>query len=321
MILAYNLSNTVKANLDKIESLRTSLLTLPISPKNELRLKWEASLQKTYWSLVLSANPLTKTQMTTILSKNISVQTQTKLKKHQKEVINYKKALNYISTEWLVNGRPVTINSFKALYDIACKETISKPPNITKAKKVKLTSLFEYLHSNSESPVIQAGISQIQMILIAPLNEGNGRLARLIPYLYLYKRGYDCRGMVVIDEYLGNDLVKLKLAIESVKKTNNLTLWLEYFTKGLLEQLQRAYDNASVYRFSSDLPQSYWKLNDRQKEVLDMLTLPGSRVTNKAVQMKFKVSQITASRDLSHLSSLDLTFVHGKGRSTYYVRA
>jgi len=34
----------------------------------------------------------------------------------------------------------------------------------------------------------------------------------------------------------------------------------------------------------------------------------------------FKVSQITASRDLSKLGALGLLFIHGKGRSVYYTK-
>ncbi len=43
-------------------------------------------------------------------------------------------------------------------------------------------------------------------------------------------------------------------------------------------------------------------------------------ITNKKVQKLFKVSQITASRDLAKLASVGLLFTHGKGRSVYYTK-
>jgi Fic family protein len=317
MQVAYNLSPTIKELLTKIETSRSRLLLMPIPPRTETRLAWEATLSRIYWSLVFSANPLTRNQMAKLLSSSKTK----KLKTVEKEVINYKKALGYINQEWLVSGRPVTINTLNTIYDICCKPTVRKTSRITPRSKRELNILFDYLHTSPEHPIIQAGIAQVQLIEIAPFEEGNGRLARLIPYLYLYKSGYKFRGMLVLDEYFRRDLVGLKSAVERVRKNRNLTLWLEYFTRGTYLQLQKAYKLASRSNFITDISHSFWKLNNRQKEILDILDVPGIKITNKMVQDKFKVSQITASRDLSKLHSLELIFVHGKGRSTYYTKA
>ncbi|OGK57462.1 hypothetical protein A3H83_03340 [Candidatus Roizmanbacteria bacterium RIFCSPLOWO2_02_FULL_39_8] len=59
-------------------------------------------------------------------------------------------------------------------------------------------------------------------------------------------------------------------------------------------------------------------LNSRQREIIQMLEDPKSRITNKQVQKKFSVSQITASRDLAKLTIVGVLFSHGKGRSTWY---
>jgi Fic family protein len=48
---------------------------------------------------------------------------------------------------------------------------------------------------------------------------------------------------------------------------------------------------------------------------------PGTRITNKMVQKHFKVSQITASRELAKLATLGLIISIGKGRSIYYTKA
>jgi len=69
-----------------------------------------------------------------------------------------------------------------------------------------------------------------------------------------------------------------------------------------------------------NLPSSFWKLNGRQQSILSVLENPGEKITNKDVQKKFGVSQITASRDLSHLTTLGLLLAHGKGRSVYYTK-
>ncbi len=314
-ILAYNLSSNLKDNLQKIEVLRRQILLLPISPKTELRLRWEASLQRTYWSLILAGNSLSKTDMVKLLS----TQSKTRPTPEQKEAINYKKALDHIKGNWLVSSRPVTLSTVRKLYDIACKPTLGTGSRLS-ANQKKLQPFIDYLQAGKESPIIQAGIAQISTINADVYSEGNGSIARLIPYLYLYKHGYDFRGLLVLDEYLRKDLFSLKEAIESVGRNKHLTLWLEYFTQGVLTQLRSAYKIASSSKFQTDLPAAFWKLNDRQIDILNSLEQPGAKVTNKKVQEKYKVSQITASRDLSKLAKLGLLFSHGKGRSAHYTK-
>jgi len=316
MVLAYNLSSHITDTLKEIDHLWTKLLLMPLSPRSELRLKWEATVAKTYWSLTLSNNNLTKNQMAKVLS----FPKAKKYTKEEQEVINYKKALSTINNEWLVNGRPLSILTFYSLFFTACRPTVEKYQNTPLNGKKDLKKLFEFLHNSNEHPCLQAGIAMISVIEIAPFLEGNGRMARLTPYIYLYKNGYDMRGIFVLDEFLRRDLVGLNLAVESVRKSGNLTVWLEYFVKGCLIQLQKACEIAEEARFSVDSSATYTKLNNRQKEILDYLDLPGAKISNKTVQDKFKVSQITASRDLAKMHELDLILVHGKGRSTYYTK-
>lgn len=314
-ILAYNLSSKIKDNLQKIEVLRRQILFLPIPPKTELRLRWEASLQRIYWSLVLAGNPLNKADIIKLLS----TQNKKRLTSEQKEVVNYKKTLDFIREDWLISSKTVSLTTIKKLYDLACKPTLGTSARANINQK-KLQPFIDYLQAGKESPIIQAGIAQISVINADAFGEGNGSIARLVPYLYLYKHGYDFRGLLVFDEYLRKDLFSLKEAIESVGRNKHLTLWLEYFTNGILTQLRSAYKIASSSKFQTDLPAAFWKLNDRQIDILNSLEQPGAKVTNMKVQGKYKVSQITASRDLSKLVKLGFLFSHGKGRSAHYTK-
>ena len=315
--LAYNLSPKLEDYLEKIESLRKQILLTAIPPKTELRLRWEAALNRVFWSLSLTDNTLTKQEMTNLLSQ-LGIK---RLGPAQKQVINYKKALDYINENWLVSSLQINFPSVKKLFEICFKGIPTQNLGAINSVKKEIDYFLEYLQTGKENPILQAGIAQIVMIELSPSTDGNGSLARLIPYLFLYKHGYDMRGLLVIDEYLRRDVVALKAAITSVRNNKNLTLWLEYFSYGVAVQLTKALEDIQKSRFSSELPSSYWKLNERQREVLSLLEQPGVRVTNKVVQKMFGVSQITASRDLAKLASLGLVFPHGKGRSVYYTKA
>ena len=72
---------------------------------------------------------------------------------------------------------------------------------------------------------------------------------------------------------------------------------------------------------SSPAPTTLKRLTIRQKEILYLLEKPETPITNKQIQQVFKVSQITASRDLARLSIVGLLLPHGKGRATYYTKS
>ena len=58
--LAYNLSNNLQTYLNKLDEYRTELALLPIPPQDEIRLQWEATLERVYWLLLLSEQDISK---------------------------------------------------------------------------------------------------------------------------------------------------------------------------------------------------------------------------------------------------------------------
>lgn len=316
MNLSYNISEHLKNYLSKIEKLRIDILTYPLSPKNELRLKWDANLERVIWSLSLTDNPLSKTDVVKLLSSSVSK----KRSNFEKDVINQKKAFGYIKENWTVTKNPINITAVKKLYDIACRETYGPMSGLTEYSEKRIDTLFDYLEKGQDHPVIQAGIIQPEIIAIIPFDNGNGRVARLLSYLYLYRGGCDFREMLNLEEYYKRDIVTYKRMLEMSKIQGNLTLWLEYFAYGLGSGLEKALDTIKNLNFREETPAYYWKLNPRQRQILEQLEMPEKKITNKDVQKLFGVSQITASRDLARLASLGLLLANGKGRSVFYTR-
>jgi hypothetical protein len=120
LILTYNTSPKLNKYIQEIEQVRAKIAVYPIQPKHELRMRWESMIERTYWSLTFTDNPLTKTQIAKLMSAS------GKKKKYtdaEKEVVNYAEALKYISSNWYVNPRLITPNTLKNLYDTACKPT------------------------------------------------------------------------------------------------------------------------------------------------------------------------------------------------------
>ncbi len=312
---SYTLSPLLQEHIQRIESLRAQILLTPLSPKTELRLRFEAMVGRIYWSLSLSGNPLTRSDIENLLIKTFPLFTQGKgdrLTEQERAVIQYKKAHDLITHEWLVTTQPVRL---KDILEIAALVETKRMGT----EQIDLSLILEYLHKSNDHPIVQAAIIQMQILCLHPFIDGNGRLARLMSLLYLYKNGYDFRGMLVIDEYWRKDLASLDVIKETVLQSNSLNLWLEYYSQGMTTQLEKTLQKISALAFHTE-KNGHWQLTDRQRELINVLEFPHATITNKKVQKHFKVSQITASRDLARLVMLGLIVPHGKGRSVYYTR-
>ena len=307
--LSYNLSQILKDRLQKIDLIRKDILIIPLSPKIELQMRWDIMIDRIYNSLALSDNSLTKPEMVKVLTSHSK-----KLSSEEEDVVSYKKAMDYISQQWLMPGKNVAVKDVLMLYDIFCKGGLIVPLS-------RIQELLDYVQAHEEHPVIQAGVISLGILRTQPFLEGNDGLSRLLSYLFLYKNGYDVRGLIEFEKTWREDRETFSQALKAGLEAARITLWLEYFSNSVLTALAQVYkkiqdstpDNLGVHS-------SFWELSHRQKSILSLLEQPGLSITNRDVQKQFKVSQITASRDLAKLSSLGLLYPHGKGRSVYYTR-
>jgi Fic family protein len=84
-----------------------------------------------------------------------------------------------------------------------------------------------------------AGIAQFQLVHIHPFVDGNGRTARLLSTLCLYKACYDFKRLFTISEYYDRDRPAYYKALQSVRELEmDMTCWLEYFSEGVSAQIR-----------------------------------------------------------------------------------
>jgi Fic family protein len=256
--------------------------------------------------MVLDGNPLSKKEMLQVLSASGK-----KLSAQQEQVVDYKTASDYINQEWLVNPKVVSPKTILTLHALSCQGKV-------RTEEVAFGQFLDYLQISKENPIIQAAMAQAYIAILSPFTIGNGRVARLLAQLFLYKSGFDFRGMLVLEEYWLQNRQSMERILSSVSSSGNVTLWLELFTQAVNIQLEKAAKKIDDLRFEAILPATYWDISDRQKYILTKLEQPGNSITNRQVQKHFHVSQITASRDLTKLVALGLIYAHGKGRSVHY---
>ena len=112
-----------------------------------------------------------------------------------------------------------------------------------------MQELIEYINQVTDiSDIIIAGIAQFQLVHIHPFLDGNGRTARLLSTLCLYKKGYDFKKLFTLSEYYDRNRLKYYEAIQSVRKNNmDMTQWLEYFTNALSSQITEIQQKSATF--------------------------------------------------------------------------
>ena len=160
----------------------------------------------------------------------------------------------------------------------------------------------------------------MQLRAMPELTDDNGTIARLISYLPLVKYGYDIRGFIAPERVWEENSPTYNHLLTAFLAKPNLSLWIEYICETYITALEHAYDDLTTSRFHIEFPTAFWVVTDRQKAIMSLLDNPNETLTNKKIQRKLHITQLTASRDLSRLTTLGLLHQHGKGRSIYYMK-
>lgn len=198
------------------------------------------------------------------------------------------------------------------------KEIIYTPPPAYQVP-LMMCELVDWLKQEQQiNPVLMAGIAQFQLVHIHPFLDGNGRTARLLSTLYLYKTGYDFKRLFTISEYYDRDCSNYYKAIQSVRENNmDMTTWLEYFVRGLATQLQEV-QNRGQQIMKLDILTIQHDLSKREKEAIEQ-ALDQNGLSIKELQLLFPdTSKRTLQRELKHLLDLGLLKVEGATNDRRY---
>ena len=134
-----------------------------------------------------------------------------------------------------------------------------------------MADLVQWLNREQEiHPVLVSGIAQFQLVHIHPFLDGNGRTARLLSTLSLYRAGYDFKRLFTISEYYDRDRAAFYRAIQSVRQSGmDMTGWLEFFIEGLSTQLAEVTERGEQ-AIRRDVLIREHGLSERQAKAIDV---------------------------------------------------
>lgn len=338
----FRYTSKIVRNLTLIAEARATILNAPLVPKWEVSLRRDALLRSAHSSTAIEGNPLSFEEVSALAAgREVMVR-----RKDKQEVLNYLEALEKIPD--LAKKIPFTVDDVLKIHRIVTKDTLENPkdegvfrnrqvfvgnritgevifmPPPTERVPGLVDDFIQWFNSqeaNEIDPVIEAGATHYEIVRIHPFTDGNGRTARIMATLVLYKRGFDAKRFFALDDYYDHDRRTYYAALKSVDQDAlDLTGWLEYFTDGVAVSIKAVRDR--VLGLSRDIKflkeRGQIALTERQTKIVERIIEKG-QITNKDIRGMFNISNRAAVDEISKLLDLKVIKQVGKGRSVHYV--
>ena len=206
------------------------------------------------------------------------------------------------------------------------QETVYEGPDVELVPGL-MRELVASLNENiqAEHAIVRAAIGHLNLAMIHPFSDGNGRMARCIQTLVLAREGI-LHQFCSIEEYLGRNTPDYYTVLATVGKgrwspQNDTRSWLEFCLTAHYRQA-----NTIVRRIKET--ERLW---DALEHEISVRRLPertifaiadaavGLKVRNAMYRGIAEVSDFVASRDLKQLVDSGLLIGSGERRGRYYV--
>ncbi|MGZ4688181.1 MAG: Fic family protein [Acidimicrobiia bacterium] len=184
-------------------------------------------------------------------------------------------------------------------------------------------------------PLVRAAMAHLNLVLVHPFRDGNGRMARCLQSLVLVREGYLAREFCSIEEYLGQQRnqqryydMLAEVARGHWTPENAARPWVRYCLEAhyvqALSVLRRFHESEQMWEEVMDLASEHG-LPARSIDALFDAAV-GLRVRNASYRASLEswgeeIANQTATNDLRSMVQAGLLTQKGSKRGTYYVAA
>lgn len=330
-----------------IAEIKAAIERSRVLPLNEAQLRRQAILRMAHTSTSIEGNKLAQFEV----GKVLEGKTVRAPQKDILEVENYYQALKMLE-ELSKTKTPITIDEILKLHqrvvsglvedskvgkfrpgDVYVLDDLGngkeilrfKAPPASQVNRLIDDLLLWLKQSKKENihPIIKAAILHLQFVSIHPFTDGNGRVARLLTQLQLYRDGWDFRKILVLEDYYNRDRMSYYNAEnraqgKNYQKDMDFTTWLEYFTTGFLIEAKKVLEEIQSIGFGKVSKKSEQIFLDKDEiQIMDFLSTTGAVTSDDVVDI-LGVAKRTAQFKLQSLSNKGLLKMNGKGPSSYY---
>ena len=238
------------------------------------------------------------------------------------------KSLHFMMTSYDLSSRPGLWRAGSIfVHNEETDEIVYEGPDVAMVPDL-MGELVDGLNKPVSSPaLVRAGMAHLNLVMIHPFREGNGRMARCLQTLVLAREGVLEPQFCSIEEYLGRNTedyyeVLAKVGEGEWHPDHDARPWVRFILTAHYRQAETLLNRV---RESEELWTALERLRDReslQERVIDALfdAALGLRV-RRATYLKLlaePISEQAAGRDLRQLAEREILVPHGEKRGRYY---
>lgn len=347
------ITNAMLKYIGIIEASKHVIDNAPLLPYYEKKFQDEAMIRSVHHGTHIEGNELNLSQAERVLQGQQVVARA----RDVQEVINYRKAMEYIETihdeyEKAENPQKITEAVVKDMHRIIvakilpserCGEyrktqvvvrnsltgEVTFTPPLAIAVPYQMQDFLEFINRTTDDQihfVLKSGVAHYELVRIHPFIDGNGRVGRSLSTLILFLGGYDIRKFFSLEEYFDKDAVRYYEKLQSVgRKDGDLTEWLEYFIEGLAIELSKIRDKVEHISVDIKLKEKLGgkpvMLSDRQLAIIEYIQKTGYLQNNGFKSLFPFVSEDTVLNELKALLGHGLVKKQGKTKGARYIMA
>lgn len=195
----------------------------------------------------------------------------------------------------------------------------------------RMKKLVDSLQNDPGQPtIVRAAMAHLNLVMIHPFRDGNGRMARCLQSLVLARSGVLSPIFMSVEEYLGRNTLKYYDVLAEVgggrwQSGRDARPWLRFMLTAHLRQartmLMRMRESERMWIELDRIAQRSGVPERTVAALFDSAL--GLRVRNATYRANFEemdeaISDQIASRDLKQLVEADLLVPHGERRGRYY---
>ena len=302
MNLRYTFTPTIVRDLMEIESARQIVNLTMLPPQVTERLRQQARVRSTHYSTRIEGNRLTlaEAEQVVIEGKRFAGR-----ERDVREVQNYYRALQQVE-EWAEKQTPITEELIRRLHALIFSGPRSRPTPYRDGQNVirdldsgsviylpptaedvpgLMHDLVEWIGQSEREGVpvpIISGLAHYQFVTIHPFFDGNGRTARALATLLLYRHGYDLGRFYSLEEVYVQDLSAYYATLQTHPHHNyyegraetDLTDWVAYFARSMALVFKRVADEVRAQASQPVTPEplELRRLDRRARMALGLFT-------------------------------------------------
>ena len=266
------------------------------------------------------------------------------------EIVGYRRVLAYVLNVAATPGFRIDLSTLTAMHfmllehdldetpgryrktaiyvrDDRSGQTVYEGPDPEHVNALMGELVGELQRTTSVDPMVRAAMAHLNLVMIHPWRDGDGRMARALQTMVLAQDAVLEPTFASIEEWLGHNTEDYCAVLAATGRGRwqphlDTGLWVKFNLRGhhfQAQTLRRRFTEAEQFYAALDELIARHRLPERVADPLFDAVL-GGRVTRPTYLKRVEPLEIrTATRDLQRLVDLDLLVAHGQTRGRYYL--